>query len=63
MWFKKRMKKYFIKRKDEKVANLIKEGFEVIEGLNNNDLVLKAGMSEVFENMQVQIGNLKELGN
>ena len=55
--------KYFIKRKDVKVANLIKEGFEVIEGLNNNDLVLKAGMSEVFENMQVQIGNLKELGN
>ena len=59
----KENEKYFIKRKDVKVANLIKEGFEVIEGLNNNDLVLKAGMSEVFENMQVQIGNLKELGN
>ena len=55
--------KYFVKRKDVKVANLIKDGFEVIEGLNENDLVLKAGMSEVFENMEVIIANVKELGN
>ena len=55
--------KYFIKRKNIKVANLIKEGFEVIEGLSGDDLVLKAGMSEVFENMQVEIGNLNEIGN
>ncbi|MDY0052652.1 MAG: efflux RND transporter periplasmic adaptor subunit [Aliarcobacter sp.] len=55
--------KYFIKRKDVKVANLVREGFEIIEGLDKNDLVLKAGMSEVFENMEVLIGNIKELGN
>jgi RND family efflux transporter MFP subunit len=55
--------KYLIKRKDVKVANLVSEGFEIIEGLDKNDLVLKAGMSEVFENMEVLIGNIKELGN
>ncbi|QKE29399.1 RND family efflux system, membrane fusion protein [Arcobacter acticola] len=55
--------KYFVKRKDIKVANLIKEGFEITEGLDKNDLVLKAGMSEVFENMEVVIANIKELGN
>ena len=54
--------KYFIKRKDVKVSNLIKEGFEITYGLNEDDLVLKAGMSEVFENMQVIIANEKELG-
>ena len=59
----KQNEKYFIKRKDVKVGNLIKEGFEITEGLNENDLVLKAGMSEVFENMQVIIANEKELGN
>jgi membrane fusion protein, multidrug efflux system len=59
----KQNNKYFIKRKDIKVADLIKDGFEVIDGLNKNDLVLKAGMSEVFENMEVTISNIKELGN
>lgn len=53
--------RYFVKRKDIKVGDLTKEGFEVIEGLNKKDLVLKAGMSEVFENMEVVIGNKKEL--
>lgn len=55
--------KYFVKRKDVKVANLLSKGFEITDGLNENDLVLKAGMSEVFENMQVVIANEKELGN
>jgi membrane fusion protein, multidrug efflux system len=55
--------KYFIKRKNVKVADLVSQGFEIVEGLNKNDLVLKAGMSEVFENMEVVIGNIKELGN
>ncbi|BAK74108.1 efflux RND transporter periplasmic adaptor subunit [Arcobacter sp. L] len=54
---------YFTKRKNIKVGNLQKEGYEVISGLNENDLVLKAGMSEVFEGMAVVIGNEKAIGN
>lgn len=54
--------KYFIKRKNITIGKLQDEGFEVFSGLEKNDLVLKAGMSEVFENMQVIIGNKKELG-
>ncbi len=56
---KKENDKYRINKKIVKVRNLLKEGFEIIEGLNENDLVLKAGMSEVFENMEVIIGNTK----
>ncbi len=59
---KKENNKNLIKRKDIKVANLKKEGFEIIWGLDKNDLVLKAGMSEVFEDMEVVITNEKELG-
>lgn len=59
---KKEENKYFIKRKNIEVGILQKEGFEVKKGLDENDLVLKAGMSEVFENMLVFIGNEKELG-
>jgi RND family efflux transporter MFP subunit len=59
---KKEDKKYFIKRKNIDVGKLKDDGFEVLEGLEKNDLVLKAGMSEVFENMEVLIGNKKELG-
>jgi RND family efflux transporter MFP subunit len=59
---KKEDEKYFIKRKNIRVGKLLDDGFEVLEGLVKNDLVLKAGMSEVFENMEVLIGNKKELG-
>ena len=55
--------KYFIKRKDVKVSDLTSKGFEITEGLLESDLVLKAGMSEGFENMEVVVGNIKELGN
>lgn len=58
----KQNNKYLIKRKDIKVGKLYDDGFEVFSGLEKNDLVLKAGMSEVFENMEVVIGNIKELG-
>ena len=54
--------KNYIKKRDIKVADLTNDGFEVIEGLNSNDLVLKAGMSEVFVNMEVTVSNEKELG-
>ena len=54
-------KEYFIKRKDIKVGKLLSQGFEIKNGLEENDLVLKAGMSEVFENMQVIISNIKDL--
>lgn len=50
-----------IKRRDVKVGTLTKEGYEVFDGLSNDDFVLKAGMSEVFENMKVFISNKKEL--
>lgn len=55
--------KYFIKRKNIEVGSLTKDGYEVFEGINFEDLILKAGMSEVYVNMEVEIGNLKDLGN
>lgn len=54
---------YKVKRKSIEVGSLNSEGYEVISGLDSMDLILKAGMSEVYENMKVQIGNLKDLGN
>jgi RND family efflux transporter MFP subunit len=53
---------YQIKRKNVKVGNLTNDGYEIISGIKDKDLVLKAGMSEVFENMEVSLGNKKELG-
>ncbi len=44
-----------IKRKNIKVGKLKNSGFEVFEGLSESDLVLKAGMSQVFENMIVKL--------
>lgn len=55
--------KYHIKRKNIKIGKLLANSFEIVEGLNKNDLVLKAGMSAVFENMQVIVSNIKELEN
>lgn len=60
---KKESEKYIIKRVNINVGELTKNGYEVKKGLDKNDLVLKAGMSEVFENMEVRIGNQKDLGN
>ena len=59
---KKENDKYFIKRKDINIGKLQDDGFEVFSGLEKTDLVLKAGMSQVFENMEVLIGNKKDLG-
>jgi len=59
---KKENNKNIIKRVDIKVGKLTEFGYEVTEGLSIDDLVLKAGMSEVFENMHVKIGNKKDLG-
>lgn len=58
---KKENKKYFIKRKEVEVGKLLSIGFEITTGLNEKDLVLKAGMSEVLENMEVTISNKNEL--
>ena len=58
----KRNNKYFIQRKDVTIGKLQDDGFEVFSGLQRSDLVLKAGMSQVFENMEVTIGNKKEAG-
>ncbi|MAD41431.1 MAG: hypothetical protein CL623_03465 [Arcobacter sp.] len=59
---RKENNKYFIKRKNISIGKLFDDGFEVFSGLKKDDLVLKAGMSQVFENMEVVIGNKKELG-
>ncbi len=44
-----------IKRKDIKVGKLTSTGFEVLEGLHIDDLVLRAGMSQVFEKLIVKL--------
>jgi len=44
-----------IKRKDIQVGKLTSTGYEVLEGLNIDDLVLRAGMSQVFENLIVKL--------
>jgi len=44
-----------IKRKNIKVGQLTNNGYEIYEGLSLDDLVLKAGMSQVFENMIVKL--------
>ena len=54
---------YIVKKQKVEVGSLRQNGYEVIFGLKEDDLVLKAGMSEVYENMKVEIGNLKDLGN
>ncbi|WP_072681269.1 efflux RND transporter periplasmic adaptor subunit [Arcobacter sp. LA11] len=59
----KKDENYIVKKQKVEVGKLIKKGYEVISGLDKNSLVLKAGMSEVYENMKVEIGNLKDLGN
>jgi RND family efflux transporter MFP subunit len=53
---------YIVRKQNVKVGNLRKKGYEILSGLKQNDYVLKAGMSEVYENMKVQINNLKDLG-
>lgn len=59
---KKDGENYLVKKQNIAIGKLRKKGYEVISGLTVNTLVLKAGMSEVYENMKVQIGNLKDLG-
>lgn len=54
---------YIVKKQKVEVGELRKKGYEISYGLNSNTYVLKAGMSEVYENMKVQIANLKDLGN
>jgi len=54
---------YLIKRKNVEVGELTSDGYEITKGLALSDLVLKAGMSEVYENMKVEVTNLKDLGN
>lgn len=44
-----------IKRVDIKVGKLSSNGFEVLSGLSKDDLVLKAGMSQVFEDLIVEL--------
>lgn len=56
------VEKGFIKRKNVLVKELTSNGYEVKHGITLDDMILKAGMSEVYEGMQVKVGNLKELG-
>lgn len=58
----KKDNKYFIRRKEISIGKLTDDGFEVFSGLKKDDLILKAGMSQVYEGMHVIIGNKKELG-
>lgn len=44
-----------IKRKDIEVGKLTSTGYEVLDGLELDDLVLRAGMSQVFENLIVKL--------
>ncbi len=44
-----------IKRVNIEVGKLSSSGFEVLKGLKKDDLVLKAGMSQVFEDMIVEL--------
>lgn len=60
---KKQKKFYIVQKQNVEIGALRKKGYEILSGLENDTLVLKAGMSEVYENMIVQIGNLKDLGN
>lgn len=53
---------YVVKKAEVKVGELSSDGFEITSGITNKDIVLKAGMSEVYEDMKVKIANLKELG-
>ncbi len=52
---------YKIRKNVIKVGQLTSEGYEVLSGIKGSELVLKAGMSEVFEDMSVKIGNIKKL--
>ena len=49
-------------RRNVTVGKLTKNGYEILSGLSADSLVLKAGMSQAYENMRAQIGNLKDLG-
>jgi len=60
---KKDSNKYLVKRKAVEVGELNNDGYEITKGLDKKDLVLKAGMSEVYEGMKVEISNEKDLGN
>jgi len=53
---------YKVKRKIVEVGELSNSGYEITKGLSLDDLVLKAGMSEVYEDMKVTVSNLKDLG-
>lgn len=44
-----------IKRADIEVGKLTSSGYEVLKGLKKDDLVLKAGMSQVFEDLIVEL--------
>ncbi len=54
---KKQNQYYEVKRTKVSVGKITPDGFEIKDGLEKDSLVLKAGMSEVYENMKVQIGN------
>jgi len=56
-------KSYVVKKQNVAIGELRVKGYEILSGLKQDDLVLKAGMSEVYVDMKVQIGNLKDLGN
>lgn len=59
---KKEGQNYLVKKQHVAIGKLRKKGYEVLSGLTQNDLVLKAGMSEVYIDMKVKIANFEDLG-
>ena len=59
---KKQSSNYSVKKQYVKVGELTSYGYEILTNLTKNSLVLKAGMSQVYEDLEVQIANKKELG-
>ncbi len=55
-------KYHTIKKRYIKVGKLTSKGYEVLDNINGDELVLKAGMTEVFESMKVKIENRNKLG-
>ena len=50
-------KDFLVKKKNVKIGELTTEGFEIVNGLSNGDLVATAGLSTLLEGMKVRLMN------
>ena len=48
---------YIVKKKNVQIGELTTEGFEILDGLNNGDLVATAGLSTLLDGMKVRLMN------